>query len=280
MRSNLQGKILTLLIACLLVSPSFQATRYSVKKVADAINAARAKPADVEALIRSKWYDDLDTKTGTCKVKADNLVLNEQCPTQFDAVFAFLKDKAALPAMTLNKALTVRAYRHAKYLAENTHDISHDRGNENEGLFDRYGVYNSSMVLQVAENALAETDPNKDEAYMIASFILDDGVTNRLHRDNIYGEYTQVGVGLAEDTQTKGKVYLVLGFAKPHDCGKCNEITSEMEEEMGWNDNGSSSNPGSGSGSGSGSTSRGGLSSQILLFSFAMALVSLYILTF
>lgn len=210
--------------------------RYNISDVAAAVNLARTKPQEFKEYMTKTWWDNLDSKEGVCVLMNLKIRIRmaEACPAQFDSMFEFYKKQEPLPALKLNKAVTWGAYKHAKYLATVSHTAGHNGPNT---FLDRYGDRYSNIPNQgVAENVMYEERTEISAKYMIGIFILDDGVLSRGHRLNIYRGYDNLGVGMAADSNEPDKIYLVLGFSKNHDCGKCNEIPEEDVKAMGWYD--------------------------------------------
>lgn len=235
-KTSKRNMIFLALLLVFLVQTSTQKP-YSLKSLLDAINKARTDPQGFKKFIKSEWYDDLDTKFGQCSVSRWRLPMVEKCPTQFNSLFEFYEKQKPLPAMKLSQGLTAGAYNHAKYLGTELHKMSHFRPGEN--IKDRYTVYTKQSIGAGGENIIRFNDKSTiwKAAHIIARWVIDDGTPKRGHRANIYGEnLNYVGLGIHEDSKSKGSYFLVLGVANRHDCSECSKIPAAINKAMGWDE--------------------------------------------
>lgn len=64
-------------------------------------------------------------------------------------------------------------------------------------------------------------------------FIIDDGVKNRGHRENIFkASFKKLGVGIANSGT--GEDYLTLEFSGGYTCKKCKKIGKDLAAQMSW----------------------------------------------
>jgi hypothetical protein len=64
-------------------------------------------------------------------------------------------------------------------------------------------------------------------------FIIDDGVKNRGHRENIFkASFKKLGVGIANSGNDEDVV--TLEFSGGYTCKKCKKITTDLAARMGW----------------------------------------------
>lgn len=220
----------------LLLNPVASKLRYNISEVAEVVNMARTNPQKMKDYITKTWWDNLDSKEGVCVLTNLKIGIRmaEKCPIQFNDMFEFYKKQKPLPALKLNKAVTWGAWKQATHLATVSHATSHDGPLT---WLQRYGGRYSNIPNKgVAENVMYEERTWVPAIRMIGIFILDDGVPSRGHRNNIYAGYDNLGVGMAADSNEPDKIYLVLGFSKNHDCGKCDEIPEADVKAMGWYD--------------------------------------------
>ena len=83
----------------------------------------------------------------------------------------------------------------------------------------------STWTGSISENLIrADTAIYTTEEILIMEFIIDDNVSSRGHRENIFNaSHTKVGLGIAEDSQGRDMVTQV--FADAVTCNDCGTYT-------------------------------------------------------
>jgi len=250
-----------LLLVCVVASILWgSSSAYTLKGGLDAINKARMTPSTYSTFI------DTNYKAKTVNgVQTDwKLQFNEATPAVFDEAINYLNAATAKTALKLDLGMTYATWKHAKWLSDN--NILQHAGEGGSSPGDRLAAYMSTTIFGWGENAILNWISGKagSEEYMVADYIIDDGVSSRGHRNNIYSTtWTHIGFGIYKGPKSE---YFVITFAKDYNCDKCGLIDCTMQKDCGWLDylaaTGQTSpctNTGSGSGSGTGT----GGSSQV-----------------
>ena len=220
--------IFSRLAVSLLVGSALSA--YNLKNGLDSLNKARTNPKYYATMITDKYkaktVNNIQTEWG--------LQFNEACPGVFDNAISFLNSATAIGALTLDLGMTYATRKHAKWL--NSQNLLQHQGEGNTMPWDRIGVYTTSFLASSAENAIFNsiTAKSTTEEFMIADYIIDDGLSTRGHRTNIFtSKYTHAGLGIYKGATRE---YFVITFAENYKCDKCGEITCDMQRDCGWLD--------------------------------------------
>ena len=215
---------------------------YSISKVLTAINTARSSPRFYYRDFINSEYEMLTSNgtAGTGTHSVWRLTFNEATPVVFDTARTFLGTQATVTNLTIDMGLSYAAYLQAQYLGTVVHGISHI-GPGGSTIIQRISEYSKYTVWFPGENALRNDLLKKNETHMIADFIIDDGVSTRGHRANIYNSsFNKVGIGLYKSkTMNDSNTYLVLDFTEftdyfSYECDKCSSITCQNQKDMGW----------------------------------------------
>ena len=251
------------LMVVLVICQGGVAQSATLKQVLDALNKARTNPAAYSTLIAS----DYKAKTGNNNIHTEwNLQFNEVSPAQFDGAVTFLNSQSALNGVTIDLGLTYTIWKHVKWCSSVNNGISHT-GEGGSTFGDRSKEFTSATSFAGAENLLSNSIAAKTAEHMTADYIIDDGVTSRGHRTNLFNSgYTMVGLGLYKGADNK--LYYGQVFTAGFNCDKCSQITCQMQQDCGWtqylkdtNQNDpctASGNTGSGTGANSGQASGSG----------------------
>ena len=204
---------------------------HTLKGQLDALNKARSNTAYFATFVKNEYKDM--TPVSTNVRTGWSLMFNEASPGQFDTAITYLTGKAAMSTFTIDMGMTWVMYNHTKYLGSELKSLSHI-GKGATSFSDRLKTMMSTLNTYGAENLISNSIAGKNDEHLIADWIIDDGVTTRGHRNNIYSRnYNKIGVGIYKDT-IANKWYDGTVFAGVFNCLNCNTITCSMQQEMGW----------------------------------------------
>jgi uncharacterized protein YkwD len=173
------------------------------KQLFDEINLARGNP-DVyikvlEAFRKSYRGKEIHFPEGRV------LVTNEGVEALDDAI-KFLREVKPLPPFELRAGMVQAARVHANDLASS--DKSGHRGSDGskpDDRISRFGTWDGS----VGENIVYDSSTAR---YDVIGMIIDDGTSNRGHRENLFSEDFQV-IGIAIGKRANGSSFGVVTFA-------------------------------------------------------------------
>lgn len=202
---------------------------YTLSAALTATNKARTNPSYYSTFINTNYK--AKTVNG---VQTDwYLEFNEATPAVFDGAITYLNSFTPVGTLTLDMGMTFAAWRHAKYLGETLKSLSHT-GECSSAFYARMNVFTTKIVSASAENIISNRISAKaaNIEYMIADFLIDDGVSTRGHRTNLMNSaYTKVGLGIYKAGD--GTEYFVMMFASSFTCDKCT-LTCDQQDEIGW----------------------------------------------
>lgn len=85
----------------------------------------------------------------------------------------------------------------------------------------------------IGENIIRTTPNTRTAEHLIMELVIDDGVKNRGHRENIFkSSFKKLGVGIANEGNSEDIITLV--FSGGFRCKKCSKITKDNAAQMSW----------------------------------------------
>ena len=203
---------------------------FNLKKLLDAFNDIRVNPSKYAEVIQTRYINDLD-KSGVLKSK--RIKTNEGLPV-FKEAKAFLEKAKGLPPLELDYGLVAAAYLHSDWMSE-TDNLDHTGRNKSDvkkrmeqfGKVDPYGMQGG------AENILFTY--SYDPVEFILDFVIDDGVPDRGHRDNVFQKTaTTVGFGVRPPGDRKHRRwYFTIDIGWPSYHSDKSLISGKVMEESG-----------------------------------------------
>ena len=198
---------------------------FILKDILDVLNDVRQNPNKYVDKVQSIYLDHMDER-GLHKVTR---ILANEGRKSFEEAKTFLKNEKPRPPMKLDPGLTSAAYLHSVYAAE-INELTHNgRGGTN--LMTRIKEFGQLSSGSVGENIL-----NNDKVLpinWILDFVIDDGVSSRGHRNNIFSDnYEKVGLGIARKSD-KSDWYFTMDFASAGYRTQDEKITREVREKSG-----------------------------------------------
>lgn len=195
--------ILPLLVVFLIPQTKAPALATNEQALVDEINLARANPSAYITYLEEyrKYYKDKTVKfpDGYEQPTVEGVrALNE--------AIAFLRTLKPLPPYQVSKGLTAGAKVHLDDMLKS--QISGHRGSDGSRLEDRLSRF-GTWDVSVGENIVYESRKARND---VIGMIIDDGVSNRGHRRNIFSAQHRV-LGIASGQLEKSKTMYVLTFA-------------------------------------------------------------------
>jgi hypothetical protein len=126
--------------------------------------------------------------------------------------------------------MSYAAFKHSVYLLKKK-TLTHTGkgGSSMSNRLEEYGDWQTT----IGENIIKTTKDTRDAEHAIMEFIIDDGVKNRGHRENIFkASFKKLGVGIANSGT--GEDIITLEFSGGYTCKKCKKIGKDLAAQMGW----------------------------------------------
>lgn len=233
------SKLRILVLLVLLLSSVFSArVKWTVNKTLEALNKARTDPNSIKTFIHKEYKDKIHPPTGNCSLNLPglNMDFKEDCPQVFTNMDTYLQTDRTATALKLDLGMSYGAYLHCKYLGLKAHKADHADSKGDKTAGKKIGPWTSKTTGVTGENIHRTTFVFKNESHMIADMVLGDGVTGKGHRLNIFNKaFKNVGIGIFQaNTDGDSNQYICLSFAAEYTCDKCNQISCDMQKEMGW----------------------------------------------
>ena len=210
-------------------APTGSKRPFSLKEILEVLNLVREHPQKYADAIQTKYIDQLDT------LKTKDMQPQEGLPV-FEEAKRFLQHSPSMPPLTLDCGLTAAAYLHSCFMSE-TNNLDHTgRGGSDAGdRIDKFGRIEGLGEMGNAENILKA--PEFDPLHFILRFVIDDGVSSRAHRENLFlPGIRKVGLGVKEPPSKHKHWYFTMDFAYETYKGQKSMIPANVMEESGLND--------------------------------------------
>lgn len=231
-------KIETLAVLCLLLSSVLSGPpQWTLKKSVDSLNKARTNPQYMQDFIKKEIEDITTPKTGKCQLSGKRRSMIEDCPLVFNDLRSFYSaENRKTGALELDMGISWGAYLHCKYLGTKVHKLTHADASGDTSPSKKIKPWTTKSTGSTGENIHRVQFDYMTEEFMMADFILDDGVASRGHRKNSYNPvFKKIGIGLYQANAADDKYqYMCINLASQYECDKCNEITCAMQKEMRW----------------------------------------------
>lgn len=196
--------------------------------VFNAVNDARKNPI--------KWVDKI-TEKYIKKMDKDNVThtewkkkFKEGLPAMNEAV-TFLKAAKPVPPLILNVGMSYAGFKHSIFMIKKGKlDHTGKGGSSMSNRLEEYGDWETT----IGENILKTTNFTRDPELIVMEWLIDDGVKNRGHRQNLMKkDFKVVGVGIAHDPKD-GEDWVTLDLSGGFNCKKCSKLAKINAQEMGW----------------------------------------------
>jgi hypothetical protein len=199
---------------------------FSLKDCLNVLNDIRQNPTKYAEVLQKRVIDNLDQRGLNTKTR----VMSNEGRTAWLQGKDFLAKKAPMRPFSLNEGLTAAAYLHSVYQA-GINQLTHDGPKEMDERMYEFGQMTSGGM---GENIMDRKEIDY-EMWML-EFIVDDGVPDRGHRDNIFSEeYKQIGFGIHRKDE-RSKYYITLDFASAGYKAQLSKIPADVKSKSGIND--------------------------------------------
>lgn len=146
-----------------------------------------------------------------------------------DAV-KYLKNTKPKEELKLSYGMCYAAFKHSEYLAEKK-SLAHTGkgGSSMSNRLEEFGDWQTT----IGENIIKTTPNTRTAEHIVMEMVIDDGVKNRGHRENIFkSSFKKLGVGIANEAD--GEDIVTLVFSGGFRCKKCSKVKKENAKLMGW----------------------------------------------
>jgi uncharacterized protein YkwD len=205
----------------------FHSKYIKITDVLKAINSVRKAPAKWADKIDKIYIKNMDKDKVTHK--AWKRKFKEGLPAMQEAV-KYLKNAKPKGALTLSYGMSYAAFKHSVYLlSKKTLTHTGKGGSSMSNRLEEYGDWQTT----IGENIIKTTKDTRTAEHAVMEFIIDDGVKNRGHRENLFkASFKKLGVGIANSGT--GEDFITLEFSGGYTCKKCKKITKDLAAQMGW----------------------------------------------
>jgi uncharacterized protein YkwD len=222
-------KVSVLVSLLMVLGACFSQSPVSLKAYFDAHNKARTNPSYYAGFIQTEFKAPTDFSTNIHS--RWRVRFNEQSPAQFDEAIAAVNTQSPMAPLTMNLGMTFSVWKHTQYLANTLKTLSHtgDGGTTPSQRAQPYTSGSSGMF----ENILFNSASGFTGEHIVAQYIIDDGVSSRGHRKNVFtASQTLIGVGISYDSTNR--IYHGSVMANSYNCDKCSLITCADQKNCGW----------------------------------------------
>lgn len=194
-----------------------------------AINSVRKAPAKWADKIDKEYIKNMDKDKVTHKKWKRKF--KEGLPAMQEAV-KYLKNAKPKGELSLSYGMSYAAFKHSVYLlSKKTLTHNGKGGSSMSNRLEEYGDWQTT----IGENIIKTTKNTRTAEHVIMEFILDDGVKNRGHRENLFkASFKKLGVGIANSGAKDAEDIITLEFSGGFTCKKCKKITKDLAAQMGW----------------------------------------------
>ena len=198
-----------------------------IKKVHEVLNKIRKKPKAYAQQIQKLYISQMDAKNKKLHKKWKR-TFTEGLPAMQEAL-KYLNNAKPVPPLKLDMGMSYAAFKHSVYmLTKKKLDHTGKNGSSMSNRLEEYGDWQTT----IGENIFKTKSMTRKADVMVLEFVIDDGVKNRGHRENIMKkDFKTVGVGIASDGKED---WVTLDFSGGFNCKKCSKITKAMRDRMGW----------------------------------------------
>lgn len=185
----------------------------------------------------SKWIAKID-ETYLKKMDKDNVThkdwkrkFKEGVPAMKEAK-NFLKNAKPVPTLKLNVGMSYAAFKHSIFmLGKGKLDHTGKGGSSMSNRLEEYGDWETT----IGENILKTSNNTKKPEIIVMEWLIDDGVKNRGHRQNLLKkDFKVIGIGIANNPKDK-QDWITVDLSGGFNCKKCSKLTKVNAKEMGWN---------------------------------------------
>jgi uncharacterized protein YkwD len=199
---------------------------FSLRDCLNALNDIRQNPKKYAEVLQKRVIDNLDQRGLNTKTR----VMSNEGRTAWLQGKDYLAKKAPMRPFSLSEGLTAAAYLHSVYQA-GINQLTHDGPKEMDQRMNEFG---EMMAGGMGENIMDRREIDY-EMWML-EFIVDDGVPDRGHRENIFSEeYKQIGFGIYRKDE-RSKYYITLDFASAGYKSHLSKIPADVKSKSGIND--------------------------------------------
>ncbi|MBI2487368.1 MAG: CAP domain-containing protein [Deltaproteobacteria bacterium] len=202
------GIFLIIVVGCAPFAPSTEVARdYRIspleKEIVREINLARTNPRKYASFLeeRKKYYD------GKLFYRSDETILRtKEGVSAVNESIRFLRNANQLPPLSISRGMSLGAKDHVRDIGPRgaTRHKGSD-GSKPSDRINRYGIWQGEM----GENIFYGGNEARD---IVMGLIIDDGVSSRGHRKNIFNPYFRV-VGVGCGYHHKYRTLCVITFA-------------------------------------------------------------------
>jgi Cysteine-rich secretory protein family len=192
-----------------------------------AINDCRKKPADWATKIDVEYIKNMDKDKVTHTKWKRKFV--EGLPAMEDAK-KFLQNAKPKEPVTLSYGMSFAAHKHSIFLLP-AQKLVHTgkNGSSMSNRLEEFGDWQTT----IGENMLRTTKDTRTAELIVLEWIIDDGVKNRGHRENLFKTtFKKIGVGIANEGN--GEDIVTVAFSGGFVCKKCKNIPKDAPAQMGW----------------------------------------------
>jgi len=167
------------------------------------INMARTAPKDYASLLEQykKYYDKK-----LLKLPGETPILTKEGAKAVVEAIRFLHSAKSISPLTPSKGMSLGARDHVK--DQGASGSTQHKGSDGSQVWDRVNRY-GTWERSIAENIACGSDKARD---IVAFLIVDDGVSNRSHRKDIFNPDFHV-IGVAFDRHRTYRTICVITFA-------------------------------------------------------------------
>jgi len=171
--------------------------------VVDEINKARTAPKDYASLLEQykKYYDKK-----LLKLPGETPILTKEGAKAVVEAIRFLHSAKSISPLTPSKGMSSGARDHVKDQGKS--GFTQHKGSDGSQVWDRVNRY-GTWEKSIAENITCGSDKARN---IVAFLIVDDGVSNRGHRKDIFNPDFRV-IGVAFGSHTAYRTICVITFA-------------------------------------------------------------------
>lgn len=179
-----------------------------LQEICDELNFARTKPSQYAAEVLEKHLASFESDGLTYKDASGNRIKTNEGKNAVQEAIDELKNKSAIDTLTLDAGLSKASDLLASHQS-NTGTIGHNGPNrmDTKQRIEKFGKW----TVTIGENCAYGPKTARE---IVAQLIVDDGVSNRGHRENIYNaKFNIVGIAYYEGGKAPYGSVCVMDFA-------------------------------------------------------------------
>lgn len=192
-----------------------------------AINSIRKTPEQWADKIDKEYIKNMDKDKVTHTVW--KRAFKEGLPAMQEAV-KYLKNAKPKEELKLSFGMCYAAFKHSEYLADKKSMTHTGKGGSSmSNRLEEFGDWQTT----IGENIIKTTPNTRTAEHIVMELVIDDGVKNRGHRENIFkSSFKKLGVGIANEGN--GEDIVTLVFSGGFRCKNCSKITKDNAAQMSW----------------------------------------------